>query len=125
MAVPVIGWGGRPWNAETAKTANYSVLLADSGTLFTTVGNGGALTFTLPALLAGMAFVAWFWNTVDQNMIITAPTGKLVMDGNSGAASCCYTTASHRIGSFCMVVLADSGANYYLFNLGGTAPTSA
>lgn len=125
MPTPLLGYNGGLWNAEVAKTGNYTVVAADTGTLFTTVGNAAPLTFTLPSLAAAGSFVCWFWCTVAQNMIITAPAANsLILDGVSTATSCCYTTASHQIGSFAMVIAGDSG-KFYCFNLGKTAATSA
>lgn len=84
-----------------AKTANYQILASDgSGTLFTTRGSAGAVTFTLPvpaAQLSGVVFE--FLNTVDQNMIVSAGAGKAVTFNNAAAASLAASTAGQKIGA--------------------------
>jgi hypothetical protein len=40
----------------TAKTADYTVLAADSGTCFTTVGAAGTVIFALPAAVVGLEY---------------------------------------------------------------------
>ena len=66
-----------PFFQTVPKTANYTVVAgADNGTHFTTTGNAGAITFTLPAVAKGNRFR--FTNTVGQAMTITAPANTLV-----------------------------------------------
>jgi len=82
-----------------AKTANYSATTADTGTMFTTTGATGAVTFTLPAV-SGRAGVWYeFMNTVDQTMTVTAPANTLVAFNNATATSIAFSTASEKIGS--------------------------
>jgi hypothetical protein len=47
---------GRNVYTVEAKTADYTVLAADNGKLFTNAGAGGAITFALPAAIAGMNY---------------------------------------------------------------------
>lgn len=81
-----------------AKTASYSVLPSESGTLFTTTGATGAVTFTLPAIADSEGCCFWFYNTVDQNMVLTGPADKLVVVGDAAADSAAFQTASEKIG---------------------------
>lgn len=114
---------GVPWLKENNQVAAYTVLAADSGTLFTT-GGAATITFTLPTLaLATPGCTWWFFNLQNNNMVITAPTGKLIADGNAAGTNATYSTASHIIGSFAQVTLNAAGTFYYLQNLGGTAVT--
>lgn len=110
------------WSQEVNKAVDYAVVAADTGTLFTT-GGGATRTFTLPALAAGAGCVFWFFNLQNNNMVITAPAGKLVADGNAAGTTATYSTAAHLIGSFACVAMNAAGTFYYLFNQGGTVVT--
>lgn len=113
--MPVTIGGYVPWQQETAKTASYTVLSTDAGTLFTNTGAAGAVTFTLPALAAANVGIGWyFMATAAQNLIITAPANKFIMDGNATATTATYSTASHIIGAFCLVSLNAAGTFYLL-----------
>jgi len=67
-----------------AKTAAYTVLPEEAGTLFTNQGAGGAVTFTLPAAKAGLWF--GFLRHAAQNVTVTA-TGGAKINGGSGNGS--------------------------------------
>ncbi len=116
--------GLKPWTTEVHKTASYTVLQADTGTLF--IADSGACVFTLPTLvLAGPGgFVGFFINVSASAMTITAPANKLIVDGGATSTSGAYTSAGHIIGSACMVFLNDPGTFYHLVNLGGTVCTT-
>jgi hypothetical protein len=86
-----------------AKTASYTCTAADSGTLFTTTGASGAVTFTLPAVATSTGVWYEFVNTVGQNMIITAPADTLVAFNDATATSLTYSQASELIGASCKV----------------------
>ena len=75
-----------------AKTASYTVTAAESGTLFTTTGATGAVEFTLPSKAAGLHF--WFFNTVDQNMTVTADAVDTIVTFNDAAADSVATSTS-------------------------------
>lgn len=111
-----------PWSQEVNKTAAYTVLNTDSGTLFTT-GGAGNITFTLPTLVNGVNCAWWFWNLQNNQMAITAPANKLVADGNATGTTATYSTASHMIGSAAFVCMNAAGTFYYSFNVGGTTVT--
>lgn len=104
---------------EATKSSDYSVLLADTGTLFLT-GGGATRTFTLPALASGTGAWWLFYNTQNNSMVITAPANKLIADGNLTGTTATYSTASHMIGSCALVWLNDAGTFYMTANLGGT-----
>ena len=114
--------GFLPFVAEVNKAADYSVVLADSGTLFTT-GGGATRTFTLPALASGVGGWWGFYNIQNNNMVVTAPSGKLIADGNAAGTTATYSTASHLIGSFCVVWLNAAGTFFMFQNGGGTTVT--
>ncbi len=99
-----------------AKTGNYTVLTSDNNTLFTTRGNSGALTFTLPAVQRGLEYD--FLNEVDQNMAITAPANTLVGFNNATATTATFSTAGQKIGAGAKVVSNDNGTKWLLLNRG-------
>lgn len=94
-----------------AKTANYAVVAgADNDTIFTTTGNAGAITFTLPAAAVGNRFR--FVNTVGQNMTVTAAAGKLITFNNAAATSVTFSTAGNLIGGAVEIVCDDTGTKW-------------
>lgn len=57
FASPFLASGNNPPIGNTvAKTANYTVTYADSGSLFSNTGASGAITFTLPTAIVGMEY---------------------------------------------------------------------
>ncbi len=116
----------KPWTNEVHKTASYTVLVTDTGTLF--IADSGAVTFTLPTLaLGGPAlggFTSFFINVSASAMTITAPANKLIVDGGATSTTGAYTSAGHIIGAACMVFLNDLGTFYHLVNIGGTVVTT-
>jgi hypothetical protein len=99
-----------------AKTASYTLLPTDSGTLFHTTGATGAVTFTLPAVATSAGLTYTFMNTVDQNMVVAAPTDTMVADGDATATSATWSTTSHKIGGACTV--SCDGAKWFLLSCG-------
>ena len=95
--VAELGIGRHVMDNITAKTAAYSVLAADSGTVFTTTGAAATVTFTLPVKTSGLAY--WFINTVDQNMVVASNTVDTMVTFNDVAAdSVAFSTASEKTG---------------------------
>lgn len=87
-----------PYKQPVAKTADYTLVEADSGKLFHTTGATGAVNFTLPTIEPGLRFR--FHNTVDQNMVITSAAGNDIVALNDFAASTItFSTASQKIGA--------------------------
>lgn len=82
-----------------AKTASYTVTQAESGTLFTTTGASGTVTFTLPAAPTTGTFYRFF-NTENQTMTVTAGTADtMAAIGNSSADSIAFSTSSKKQGA--------------------------
>jgi len=93
-----------------AKTASYTVKASESGTLFTTLGATGAITFTLPAVADGLEFT--FVNAVDQNMVIAGAANDLIVTFNNATAdSISFATASEKIGGAARVT--SDGTYWY------------
>lgn len=85
-----------------AKTANYQILSASdpSGTLFTTRGAGGAVTFTLPAVAPALAGVFYdFDGVANQTIGVAAAAGTVVTFNNAAATSVTASTAGGKIGA--------------------------
>lgn len=68
-----------------AKTADYSVVTADSGKVFTTVGAGGAVNFTLPTAASGLEY--WFEVGATQTLTITAGSSTTIQVGDDVSSS--------------------------------------
>jgi hypothetical protein len=106
-----------------AKAASYTVSMDRdrAGTIFTTRGAAGAITFTLPTLTAARAGTYYeFHNVVDQNMVVTAAAGKAICDGNAAATSLTASTASHKIGAR---ILAEWDGSAWLLSQRNTGVT--
>lgn len=93
------------WKARVvAKTAAYTVLANDSGTIFTNQGATASVTFTLPATADGNGLVYFFYNCEDQNMIVASGTVDTMTALNDVAAdSVALQTTSLKIGGGFMV----------------------
>jgi hypothetical protein len=112
-----------PYLRETAKTADYTVVAADAGTLFTTTGAAGAIIFTLPALAAGRGPFG-FLNVVDQNMTVASAEGdNIVALHDASADSVAFSTASQKIGGHVLVWANAAGTKWYVSNRSAGANT--
>lgn len=113
-----------PFRKITAKTADYTVLSSDNDTLFTTTGAAGAVNFTLPTtIVKGARFR--FFNTVNQNMTVTAPANKLVAFNNATATSVALSTAGNKIGSGFEITADEAAAKYLAMPIGAGTVTVA
>lgn len=90
---------GMGYSRVVPKTADYTVVAADHGTLFTTAGAGAAVDFTLPAIAVGLFF--GFLNLENQNMVITTPTAD-DMVGLNGTQfdTLTFSTSNEKIGAY-------------------------
>lgn len=104
--------------SEKAKTADYTVVAADHGTLFTTLGAAGAVNFTLPALATNAGFCAEFLALADQNMTVTSAEGdNIVWDNDLSADSLAFSTATHKIGGRLRFVANAAGTKWLVQDL--------
>ena len=99
------------------KAAAYTVLPSQSGTLFTTSGATGGVTFTLPAAEDGLIY--WFVNAVDGDMKVSAPSAIMVCYNNAAATTVSFETASEQIGSGFEIF--SDGTNWYAGPFNGLA----
>lgn len=117
--------GLKPHLRVQAKTSNYTVLAADAGTLFTTTGASGAVTFTLPAIAAGLGPFE-FLNTVDQNMTVASAEGDNIVTLNDNAAdSLAFSTSSQKVGGHLRVYADNAGTKWLVEVLSGGTLTIA
>ena len=91
------------------KAADYTVLAAESGTLFTTSGATGGIEFTLPAAEDGLIY--WFVNAVDGDLKVTADATNMVCYNNAAADTVSFETAAEQIG--CGFEIFSDGTNWY------------
>lgn len=114
---------GVPRQRTIAKTANYTVVAADNGTCFTTTGAVAPVNFTLPAPAKGLRYR--FFNTVNQNMVVTAPATKLIGLNGTGFTTLTFSTANQKLGAVADVEADDTGSNWLAIPLGTATPTYA
>ena len=89
----------RPKLKVLAKTASYTITSGDFGTVFTTRGATGAVTFTLPAAASkNTGEWALFLNVADQNMLVAGADEGIVTFNDLTADSVAYQTSSEKIG---------------------------
>jgi hypothetical protein len=87
-----------------AKTAAYTVLIEENGSVFTTTGATAAVAFTLPAIASG-PFIYYFLSGADVAMTVVAETADTIVTFNNLTAdSVGFSTASEIIGGAVMVV---------------------
>jgi hypothetical protein len=82
------------------KTADYTIVPSDFGTLFTNRGDTGAIVFTLPA--AKPEFNGcWvdFMVIADQDFTVAGTAGELVVFNDLAANSVAFSTNTEQIGS--------------------------
>lgn len=108
---------------EVPKTANYQILAADNGSLFTNLGAAGAVTLTLPAV-ATPGFTVEVLVMAAQNVIVASKEGtNIVWDGNASANSLAFSTASHQIGGHLQFIANAAGTKWYVRQLGPSTCT--
>lgn len=108
-----------------AKTADYTVVAADNYTHFFTLGASGAVNFTLPAITGCRGYRFRFSNSVDQNMTVTAPSGKLITFNNAAATSVAFSTAGNKIGASVEIVGLPDSTKYQALPHGANTMTVA
>jgi hypothetical protein len=111
------------WLAPTAKTASYYIKKDDCGALFTNKGAAGAVTFYLPPIAEISA--GWsvrFFVAAGQNLIVTAPSGKLIAFNNAAATSIAFQQASELIGNS-LEIIYDGALYMAIVNMASEAVT--
>lgn len=90
------GWLAGRSQRHAIKSADYTVVAADNGTLF--MADTGNVNFTLPAIKAGLTYE--FLRTTDHNLVVTSAEGDNIITVNDASAdSITFSTASQKIGA--------------------------
>lgn len=96
-----------------AKTAAYTILGSESGTVFSNAAASGSVTFTLPTPKTGMFFI--FLKVVgDQNVVVTAPTAGTMNHLTVGV------TLTNSTTQFGAVLIVAVGTAWYAISANGT-----
>lgn len=106
-----------------AKTANYTVTVADMGKILTNRGAAGSVTFTLPdatAVLSGH-FVEVFVCAAQNVIVATNTTDTMLVDGDATADSIAWQTGSHQIGNGARFICDGTG---WMVQLNAAATTT-
>lgn len=108
------------WLQFQSKTANYTVLSTDNFTHFDTLGAGGEVDFTLPAIANGYKF--GFRNVVAQVMkVISAEGANIVAFNNAAASSLAFSTGGSEIGGGLIVYSNPAGTLWFAQNMSAGA----
>lgn len=85
--------------AESAKTGDYVVTAADTGTVFTNAGASGAVAFTLPTKAAGLTYI--FLAVANQAIsVVSAGSADDIVGWKDAACdSIAFSTANKIIGA--------------------------
>ena len=113
---------------EAAKTANYTIVSADNGTLFTNAAATAAIVFTLPLIASSLGFSVEFFVTANQVVSIASNEGTNIVVLNSAAkSSLIFSTGSQLIGSRIRISANAAGTLWYpeVKSVGVTALTVA
>lgn len=113
---------GLPDVKMEAKTASYTCVAADSGTIFHTTGATAAVVFTLPQISTG-PFWFRFINGADVDMTITSAVADTEVTFNDLAAdSVAFSTSSEKIGGM-VDVYCDGTTLFVIPNLASEGQT--
>lgn len=97
----------------STKTGNYTVVVLDSGTVFTNNGAAGAVAFTLPASpTVGLTYT--FVVMTAQNVVITANTGQTIRNGGSTSTS--GGTATNNVVGSTITIIAMTATQWFVVN---------
>lgn len=100
----------------TAKTTNYTVVNADSGTLFTNAGAAGSVNFTLPTAVAGLTYS--FYVDANQTLTITAGSSTTIRNASTVSSSA-GTFSTNTVGNF-LKITAISTTQWICESITGT-----
>ena len=95
-----------------AKASTATLTAAESGSVITTEGAGGAVVLTTPAVAAGLHY--WIINAEDQDLTITAGGADTMVTFNDVTAdSVAYATSSEKVGGGAFIV--SDGTKWMVF----------
>lgn len=103
-----------PFRLAYAKTADYTITIADRGKIFTNGGATGAVNFTLPAITAG--FWCEIFADADQTITVTSATADTLIVYNDRAAdSVALSTSSEKMGGAFRIVANADASRWMVF----------
>jgi hypothetical protein len=103
----------------TAKTSDYSVVTANKSTMFTNVGAGGTVNFTLPTAAVGLQYD--FCRVANQSVTVIAGASTTIRLGAAVTASA-GNISLDAVGS-CARLVAISTTEWYIDSATGTVTT--
>ena len=116
--IPLMQWYPR----IVAKTAAYTVLASESGSIFTTTAAGGSVTFTLPAISTG-PWIYRFLCGAAQTTVVAAETLDTAVGFNDlDLDSVSFAQASEKIGGE-ILAICDGTTLFLLPRLASAAQT--
>ena len=107
---------------EVIKTADYSVVEADNGSLFTNTGATTAITFTLPALTNAVGLCFEFFVTADYGVTIASAAANGIIGGGSDVAESFAFNLNPKIGGHARVWCSPNSSKWFLTNLSTGIP---
>ena len=107
---------------EVTKTADYTAVTADSGTLFDNTGATGAVTITLPAIAVGLSMGIVV--LADQSMTIASAAGNDIAAFNDASAtSLAFSTGGAKVGGRLWLTVNPAGTKWLVSNQSAGANT--
>lgn len=121
-------WNGSPlmggWKNIQHKTADYTVVAADNGTLFTNLGDADAIEFTLPAITSSKGQRYGFYVAADQNLkVSSAAAGDLIWFNDTSCDSVSFETTSEKVGGMFEVIGLDNNSWIVITHLAADSQT--
>lgn len=125
---PTYNAGNSLWlHRVVTKTADYTILETDLGTIFVNTGASGAVVLTLPAVtnLPDGWWIRAFGCVLDQDLTVASngSADNLVSINDAGADSVKLGTANERAGGGFEVIWDDTNSKWLVFTMTGELQT--
>jgi hypothetical protein len=102
--VPIVFGAAGPKYNVAAKATSYTVLTTDFGSVLTTRGASGTITFTLPASSGNGGAWVLFLNCADQTMEVAGADEELVVFNDLTADKIGFAQSSEKIGGMFLAI---------------------
>ena len=89
-----------------------TLTIGQSGSVISTEGASGHVTFTLPAVATSAGVHYWFQNAENYNMIITAPSNTMTTFNDVSATSAAFQSTNELVGGGAFVIC--DGSKWHL-----------
>ena len=107
---------------QITKTADYTAVTADNGTLFDNAGASATVNITLPTLAVGLAMGISV--VADQTLTITSAAGNdIVAFNDASASSLSFGTSSAKVGGQLWLMANPAGTKWLVQNRSAGANT--